>query len=185
MPPSVTSVTRPAGRRRGPAERYVPGDHECSERKANDDARESPGQPNSRADDDRRDQADGKPYRRILHVGEHDMTLACPTSVRTISARDRHTDDARPPHLRARSTHLTDVLEKRTASRDQARRPLTTSLAVSWWHERVGTRWRSGAAQRGCAARTLEGSPGRPSVGPRGRSCREGAREALLVEVLV
>ena len=60
----------------------VPDDHEHDETHDNNNTSESLTRPDHRSNDRPRDQADRKPDRRILHVAEHELTLARPTSVR-------------------------------------------------------------------------------------------------------
>ena len=70
----------------------VPDDHEHDQTHGNNNTSESLTRPDHRSNDRPRDQADRKPDRRILHVAEHELTLARPTSVRSAAARDRHAD---------------------------------------------------------------------------------------------
>ena len=55
----------------------VPDDDKRDQTQADDDAGEPVAGPDRCADDERRDQADGEPGRRILHVAEHGATVAC------------------------------------------------------------------------------------------------------------
>ena len=70
----------------------VPVDHEHDQTHGNNNTNESFTGPDHRSNDHPRDQADRKPDRRILHVAEHELTLARPTSVRSAAARNRHAD---------------------------------------------------------------------------------------------
>lgn len=70
----------------------VPDDDERDQTHGNDNTSEALTGPDHRSNDHRRDQADRKPQRRILHVAEHELTLVGRTSVRTAAARNRHAD---------------------------------------------------------------------------------------------
>jgi hypothetical protein len=54
----------------------VPDDHERGQTQGDDYTSESITWPDRRSNDHRRDQSDREPDRRILHVAEHDVTLA-------------------------------------------------------------------------------------------------------------
>ena len=54
----------------------VPDDHERGQTQGNDYTSESVNWPNRRPHEHRRNQSDREPDRRILHVAEHEVTLA-------------------------------------------------------------------------------------------------------------
>ena len=54
----------------------VPDDHERAQTEGNDYTSESVTWPNRRPHEHRRNQSDREPDRRILHVAEHEVTLA-------------------------------------------------------------------------------------------------------------
>jgi hypothetical protein len=105
----------------------VPDDHEHDQTQGNNNTSESLTGCDHRSNDHRRDQADRKPDRRILHVAEHELTLARRTSVRSAAARDHHGD-----------------FTQRTQPRSHHRDPPTTFLIP----RKKGTKWASHAGAR-------------------------------------
>jgi len=75
----------------------VPDDHERDQTEGNDHTSESVTGPDRRPHDHRRGQADRKPGCRILHVAEHEVTVARWISVRIVAARNRHDDFTATP----------------------------------------------------------------------------------------